>query len=234
MNPISSIYDDEQEGKNKQLDQYHQMLQQQIFENRRMAAPAEEAKEAYAPKDEDKKDNLNDLDSDKNREDRWVKLPDESNKDNAIYGEDLKYKQTQSAEDKNQSLQSNNNDLQSNHGLNGGLSPEDDDMLRRLRARDQEVRNHELAHAASLGRFKGVVNYSYQLGPDGKLYAIGGSTEVAAGATTSKADARARAEAVRRAAGAVADPSNADIAAGLDATQQENKLRLNFPFDQNI
>ncbi len=219
MNPISSIYNDEDESKNKLLEHYYQMLQKQIFENKRLTCPAEEAKETYAPKEDDKKDNPYEDPADKNREDRWIKIPNDKSQqeDSGIYGSELKYKSELNT--KEASLNSQK----------GELSPEDEDLLRRLRARDQEVRTHEMAHAAALGRFCGVIRYTYQLGPDGRLYAIGGTTEVAAG-SLNEDDAKARAEAIRKAAGVVSDPSNADIAAALDASQQENKLKSKLPF----
>ncbi|RBQ29920.1 putative metalloprotease CJM1_0395 family protein [Aliarcobacter vitoriensis] len=47
-------------------------------------------------------------------------------------------------------------------------------VLSRFENRDNEVKNHEQLHA-SLGTTTTPINYDYQVGPDGKLYAIGGS-----------------------------------------------------------
>jgi hypothetical protein len=48
-------------------------------------------------------------------------------------------------------------------------------MARELKQRDQKVRQHELAHiAASGGLAQGGPNYTYQRGPDGQNYAVGG------------------------------------------------------------
>jgi len=47
--------------------------------------------------------------------------------------------------------------------------------LRELKARDAEVRAHELKHLASAGQYaSGGIVYDYQTGPDGRLYAVGG------------------------------------------------------------
>ena len=46
-------------------------------------------------------------------------------------------------------------------------------VLNRFKNKDLETRNHEQLHA-SLGTTTTPINYSYQTGPDGKLYATGG------------------------------------------------------------
>lgn len=47
-------------------------------------------------------------------------------------------------------------------------------VLNRFKSSDMETRNHEQLHA-SLGTTTTPIRYDYQMGPDGKLYAIGGS-----------------------------------------------------------
>ena len=48
-----------------------------------------------------------------------------------------------------------------------------------LKARDQEVRVHEAAHLAAAGGFaQGGASYSYQTGPDGRRYAVGGEVSI--------------------------------------------------------
>ncbi|MEN5386642.1 putative metalloprotease CJM1_0395 family protein [Aliarcobacter skirrowii] len=47
-------------------------------------------------------------------------------------------------------------------------------VLNRFKNSDSEVRNHEQLHA-SLGTTTTPISYNYQVGPDGKLYATGGS-----------------------------------------------------------
>jgi hypothetical protein len=47
-----------------------------------------------------------------------------------------------------------------------------------LKQRDQEVRSHELAHAAVGGATTGAPSYSFQVGPDGKKYAVNGEVSV--------------------------------------------------------
>ncbi|KXJ56510.1 MAG: hypothetical protein AXW17_13635 [Colwellia sp. Phe_37] len=50
--------------------------------------------------------------------------------------------------------------------------------VKSLKQRDQEVRSHELAHAAVGGAYTGAPNYSFELGPDGKKYAVSGEVSV--------------------------------------------------------
>ena len=51
-------------------------------------------------------------------------------------------------------------------------SPGSKKEVSRLRARDREVRAHELAHALAGGK------YQFETGPDGKKYAVGGSVSL--------------------------------------------------------
>lgn len=50
-------------------------------------------------------------------------------------------------------------------------------VLNRFKSSDSEVKNHEQLHA-SLGTTTTPIRYDYQMGPDGKLYAIGGSVRL--------------------------------------------------------
>jgi hypothetical protein len=56
--------------------------------------------------------------------------------------------------------------------------------LAKLQQRDQQVRQEEKAHAAVAGDLAGPISYSYQRGPDGRQYAVGGSVGVQAKAVT--------------------------------------------------
>lgn len=92
--------------------------------------------------------------------------------------------------------------------------------LQQLKARDREVRAHEAAHQAVGGRFAGAVSYTYQRGPDGNQYAIGG--EVSIDISPVQGDPRATIEKMRivkAAAMAPAQPSAQDRAVAAQATQ---------------
>ncbi|NQZ22477.1 MAG: hypothetical protein HRT53_10505 [Colwellia sp.] len=51
-------------------------------------------------------------------------------------------------------------------------------ILTELKLRDQEVRTHELAHASVGGATTGAPKYTFEVGPDGKKYAVGGEVSV--------------------------------------------------------
>ena len=64
-----------------------------------------------------------------------------------------------------------------NRGL-GELSEDEQQVVRKLQARDREVRAHEEAHATVGGQYAGTPSYTFQSGPDGKRYAIGGEVPI--------------------------------------------------------
>ena len=51
-------------------------------------------------------------------------------------------------------------------------------QIQQLKRRDTEVRNHEQAHAAVGGQYAGAPTYTYQQGPDGNRYAVGGEVSI--------------------------------------------------------
>ena len=55
---------------------------------------------------------------------------------------------------------------------------EQDRVISELKHRDQEVRSHESAHASMGGAFTGPPNFTYEKGPDGKRYAVGGEVSI--------------------------------------------------------
>jgi hypothetical protein len=108
---------------------------------------------------------------------------------------------------------------------NPNLDAADEELLRRLRQRDQEVRRHEQKHAAALGPYAGQIRYHYQMGPDGRAYAIGGSTEVYVGnEATPEATAR-KARTIHRAAMAGGEPSPADMQVAMQARQMAQQAQ---------
>ncbi len=89
-----------------------------------------------------------------------------------------------------------------------------------LKRRDQEVRSHELAHAAVGGAFTGSPNYSFETGPDGQKYAVDG--EVSVDLSSVSGDPRAtiaKMQKVHAAALAPANPSVQDTRVAASAAQ---------------
>ena len=100
-------------------------------------------------------------------------------------------------------------------------------MVRELKQRDQKVRQHEMAHlAASGGLARGGPSYSYQRGPDGQNYAVGGEVniDISKGKTPDETVQKART--IRAAAMAPANPSGADRAIAARATQLETEAQM--------
>jgi SprA family protein len=108
------------------------------------------------------------------------------------------------------------------------LSQAEVKQLRDLRARDQEVRAHEQAHAAAAGSLaKGGPSFDYQRGPDGQLYAVGGEIKIDTSAVTGNPEATAaKAAKVKRAALAPAQPSQQDRAVAAAAATLETQARV--------
>lgn len=106
------------------------------------------------------------------------------------------------------------------------LTQEEKAQLAKLRARDREVRAHEQAHAAAGGALAGAPSYSYQTGPDGKQYAVGGEVPIRASASSSNPrQAIAQLQQVARAASAPASPSGQDRAVAAQARAQIAELQ---------
>lgn len=84
-------------------------------------------------------------------------------------------------------------------------------VIEKLKVRDREVRAHEAAHASVGGQYAGSPSYTFQQGPDGRNYAIGGKVAIDISKVTDDPQATIqKMEQVARAALAPAEPSNAD------------------------
>jgi hypothetical protein len=92
------------------------------------------------------------------------------------------------------------------------LSPEARAEVTKLKARDADVRAHEEAHVAAGGSLiTGGPTYSYEKGPDGKNYAVGGDVTIDASAVAGNPQATiAKARRIVAAALAPVDPSGQD------------------------
>ncbi|MFQ3230939.1 putative metalloprotease CJM1_0395 family protein [Reinekea sp.] len=105
------------------------------------------------------------------------------------------------------------------------------DTIRELAARDREVKAHEQAHQTVGGQYAGAMEFSYTQGPDGKRYATAGEVGISVGPVPNDPEATLRkADQVRRAALAPAEPSAQDRQVAAMATQlsieAQNDIRL--------
>jgi hypothetical protein len=92
-----------------------------------------------------------------------------------------------------------------------GLTEGERKQLKELESRDTEVRTHENAHQSSGGQLAGSPSYTYQIGPDGQRYAIGGEVSIDVSPEDDPAATIAKMERVSRAATAPAEPSPQDF-----------------------
>ncbi|HFB66175.1 MAG TPA: hypothetical protein ENJ60_11625 [Aeromonadales bacterium] len=99
-------------------------------------------------------------------------------------------------------------------------------QISELASRDREVRAHESAHAAVGGQFTGAPQFSFQKGPDGVLYAIGGEVSISTSEVPGDPEATlAKLETVIRAALAPAEPSGQDIRVASSAAASAAQIR---------
>ena len=100
------------------------------------------------------------------------------------------------------------------------LNESDLKLLSQLKARDREVRAHEAAHQAAGGQHAGAMALTYEQGPDGVQYAVGGEVPISVSAVSGNPQATVeKMRTVRAAAMAPAQPSSADLAVAAQAMQ---------------
>lgn len=95
-----------------------------------------------------------------------------------------------------------------------------------LKLRDQEVRTHEQAHiGASGGLAQGGASFETTTGPDGKTYAVGGEVQIDTSEAATPEATITKAQRVRAAALAPAQPSGQDMQVAARASQMEAEAR---------
>jgi len=110
-------------------------------------------------------------------------------------------------------------DEDSSHG-DAAAEFSDQQEIKGLQQRDREVRSHELAHASAGGATTGAPSYSFQVGPDGKKYAVEGEVSVDLSPVEGNPRATiAKMQKVYNAALAPADPSIQDTRVANSAAQ---------------
>lgn len=92
-----------------------------------------------------------------------------------------------------------------------GLNEAEEKQVQELAKRDREVRAHEQAHARVGGPYAGAPSYTFQQGPDGKRYAIGGEVQIDTSKEKTPQETIRKMQIVIRAALAPAEPSSQDL-----------------------
>ncbi|MDX2506416.1 MAG: putative metalloprotease CJM1_0395 family protein [Gammaproteobacteria bacterium] len=110
------------------------------------------------------------------------------------------------------------------------LSDEEQRQVQELKRRDTEVKAHEQAHLSAAGNLsRGSASFSYETGPDGNRYAVGGEVNIDTSGVSGDPQATlAKAQKIRRAATAPADPSSQDRSVAAQASQMEAQARTDI------
>lgn len=175
--------------------------------------PCKECEEEKAQKD---------LQEEKRVEADRVTLSGGSTLDSGIASGSSKGEQNKNAENKN-----SRSVTQAGSRTEAELSPEEKQALDDLKARDREVRAHEQAHLAAAGPYaKGPPSYEFQTGPDGQSYAVGGEVKIDTSPVPGNPQATVvKAQTIKRAATAPANPSAQDRQVAAQASQMEAQAR---------
>jgi len=112
-------------------------------------------------------------------------------------------------------------------GIYADLERAEQQTIQKLSTLDREVRNHERAHAAVGGQYAGAPRYQYERGPDGVNYAVAGEVSISTGAISGDPQMTIeKAQIIRRAALAPAEPSSQDRKVAAEASQMEAQARV--------
>ncbi len=108
------------------------------------------------------------------------------------------------------------------------LSEEEQQVVNELKTTDRKVRAHEQAHLAAAGPYaQGGPSYTFEKGPDGRNYAVGGEVNIDTSPIPGDPEAtQQKARTIRTAALAAADPSAQDRAVAAQATRMETQARI--------
>ncbi len=139
----------------------------------------------------------------------------------------------QTSQEKTDSSEKLDKDNKEPKKSNNELSLDEKKQISELQARDTEVRAHESAHQAAGGGMTGGASFTYQKGPDGRTYAIGGEVPISMPSGSTPEEIISNAQQVITAALAPADPSAQDMSVASSAralminAQQEKMKETN-------
>ncbi|MEP3049033.1 MAG: putative metalloprotease CJM1_0395 family protein [Roseibium sp.] len=101
-----------------------------------------------------------------------------------------------------------------------GLNEAEEKQVEKLAQRDREVKAHEQAHARVGGAYASAPSYTFQQGPDGKRYAVGGEVQIDTSTERTPEATVRKMQIVIRAATAPAEPSSQDLKVAQQARSQ--------------
>ena len=113
------------------------------------------------------------------------------------------------------------------------LTPEQQRQVQQLKEIDRKVRAHEQAHLSVGGDLvRGGATFSYQTGPDDQRYAIGGEVSIDTSPGRTPKETIPKAQHIRAAALAPADPSAQDQSVAARAARMESEARAELAVQQ--
>ena len=105
-------------------------------------------------------------------------------------------------------------------------------VLSKFKAMDSEVRTHEQIHA-TIGPTTAPISYNYQKGPDGKMYAVGGSVRMDTSIPDDPKLAMFKLDQIQKSASGPASTSGADNAIAMQANLNKMLLQSKGDNDAN-
>lgn len=122
-------------------------------------------------------------------------------------------------------------------GESGDLAahtPQEEAAIKELATIDAKVKEHEAAHIAAGGSVvQGGASFTYEQGPDQKLYAVAGEVAIDTSEEATPVQSIAKALQIRTAALAPSDPSPQDYQVASTATIMEMQARLQLSKEQS-
>ena len=112
------------------------------------------------------------------------------------------------------------------------LTPEEQRQISELQQRDREVKAHEQAHKSAGGSHVTGGSFTYQTGPDGRRYAIGGEVTLDSSPGSTPQETLRKADLIRRAALAPANPSPQDYRVASQANLMAAEARGEIAAEQ--
>ena len=114
------------------------------------------------------------------------------------------------------------------------LDSKERSLLLQLQTIDTKVRAHESAHlSAAAGIAAGGANFTYERGPDGRMYAVAGEVPISVSEGKDPQDTIEKMRQVVVAAMAPADPSPQDYAVAAKARMGELKALMELQKEEN-
>ena len=106
------------------------------------------------------------------------------------------------------------------------LDAQEKAQLTEMQSRDREVRAHEQAHQAAAGGLSsGGPTFTYETGPDGREYAVGGEVQISLKEGGTPEESIRLAQQARAAALAPGQPSGQDLSVAAKASRRESAAR---------